>query len=534
VGLPAGTLTRLRAVGHPRCDHDSATGLPAEVVEERPVPTLVVIVILAVGYFLTGKVSSTLPSDRWIVLPVWPPVGVAIVGLLVFGRRGLPGIAVGSFLTGLAQGFPADLGTTAAQTLGPLAVVAMLESRSFQTSLAGVSDVLHLVVFGAVGMIPGAAVCTAVHAAAGNIGDGEWLRFGLVWWVGDVMGILLVVPLLLGLVHWKDLARRRREAAVMLVAAAIATRLLFSGSLPLMFLVFPFALWAALRLGPLVVGTLNAVVAGIAIWTTAGGYGPFAGLPRTTRLFVLEAFNAGIAVTSLVLAAAVTTMNRLTDENDRLHAEVRSQLHEVLASRARIVQAAYRERRRVERNLHDGAQQRLVSLAYTLGLALSRSAPGDDPELHAGLVRAGDEVRRTLSDLRSLAQGIHPALLTQEGLGAALESLAEQATLPVDVHAPCGRYPPVVEAAAYFVVSEALANVSKHAHANAARVCVTEAGDRLVVEVSDDGIGGADPSRGSGLTGLVDRVSALDGRVCVDSPLGCGTRVRAVLPCGWS
>jgi signal transduction histidine kinase len=320
----------------------------------------------------------------------------------------------------------------------------------------------------------------------------------------------------------------------MLVAAAIATRLLFSGSLPLVFLVFPFALWAALRLGLLVVAALNAVVAGIAIWTTVQGYGPFAALPKTTSLVVLEAFNAGIAVTSLVLMAAVTTRNRLASENDQLHAEVRSQLQEVLASRARIVQAAYRERRRVERDLHDGAQQRLVSLAYSLGLALSRSAPGDDPELHAGFVRALEEVRVTLAELRSLAQGIHPALLTQEGIGAALESLAEQAALPVEVQTRCGRYPPVVEAAAYFVVSEALTNVAKHAHATVARLCVTEAGDWLIVEVADDGIGGADPSRGSGLTGLVDRVSALEGDVRVVSPLGCGTRIRAVLPCGWS
>lgn len=534
VGPLAGTPTRSRADGQPRGSDHSVTGRPSVSCVGRSAPTLLVVVLLAAGYFLSAKVSLTL-AESWIVLPVWTPAGVAVAGLLIFGRRGWPGVGAGSLLIGLSQGIPTVLGTTVAQTLGPIAVVAMLEARPFRTSLATVPDVLRLVVLGATGMIPGAVIATAVNAASGIVAAGGWLHFALSWWVGDAMGVLLVVPVLLALVHWKDFAHRRGETAVVLVTTAVATRVLFSGSLPLVFLIFPFALWAALRLGPPAVAALNAVVAGIAIWTTVQGYGPFAALPKTTSLVVLEAFNAGVAVTSLVLAAAAATMNRLTQENDRLHAQVQTQLQEVLASRARIVQAAYRERRRVERDLHDGAQQRLVSLSYSLGLALSRSAPGDDdPERHAGLVRALEEVRLTLSELRSLAQGIHPALLTQEGLGAALESLAEQAIVPVEIHAPSRRYPPVVEAAAYFVVCEALANVAKHAHAGAARVWISEAADRLVVEVTDDGIGGADRRRGSGLTGLVDRVSALDGRVLIESPRGGGTRIRAVLPCGWS
>ncbi|MGH9040296.1 MAG: sensor histidine kinase, partial [Acidimicrobiia bacterium] len=180
------------------------------------------------------------------------------------------------------------------------------------------------------------------------------------------------------------------------------------------------------------------------------------------------------------------------------------------------------------------AQQRLVSLTYTLGLALSRLGSADSPQLQASLVQAREEGRTALSELRALAQGIHPAVLTQEGLGAALESLAEQALVPVDVHAPADRYPPVVEATAYFVASEALANVAKHARATMASVSVEVTDGRLIVEVRDDGTGGADPARGSGLTGLVDRVVALEGRVEVESPLGRGTCVRAELPCDWS
>jgi signal transduction histidine kinase len=198
------------------------------------------------------------------------------------------------------------------------------------------------------------------------------------------------------------------------------------------------------------------------------------------------------------------------------------------------VQAAYRERRRVERDLHDGAQQRLVSLAYSLGLALSRLGPGESPQLEASLVRASEDVRTALVELRALAQGIHPAVLTQVGLGAALESLAEQMPLPVDVEVPRRRYPPVVEATAYFVASEALANVAKHSGATMASVAITEGDGHLAVTVSDNGVGGADPASGSGLTGLVDRVAAVEGRVQIDSQPGRGTEVRAQLPCDWS
>jgi signal transduction histidine kinase len=490
-------------------------------------------VLLALGYYLAAQASVAL-AERWIVLPVWPPVGVAVAGLVLFGWRVWPGILAGSFLTGLSQGLPADIGTTVAQTAAPLAVVAMLKSHPFRPSLTEVPDTIRLLILGPACLIPSAVVATAVRAAEGKVTDG-WLHFGAIWWVGDAMGILLVVPLLLGLAQGGH-TRRRGEAVAVALATAVATRLLFSGTLPLVFLVFPFTLWAALRLDQLAVAVVNAVVAGIAIWTTVEGHGPFGDLPTTTSLFVLEAFNAGVAVTSLVLAAAVATMNRLTDENERLHAEVRSQLQEVLTSRARIVQAADRERRRLERDLHDGAQQRLVSLACTLGLLQSQVAPphGEPAKVTASLDRALEEVRLTLSELRSLAQGIHPAVLTQEGLGPALERLAEQATIPVAVETPTRRYPPVVEAAAYFVASEALTNIGKHAQATRAWITVHETGGSVVLEVSDDGVGGADPRRGSGLTGLVDRVAALQGGVRVDSQPGRGTTVQAVLPCHWS
>jgi signal transduction histidine kinase len=218
-------------------------------------------------------------------------------------------------------------------------------------------------------------------------------------------------------------------------------------------------------------------------------------------------------------------------ENERLQAELRLQLEEVRASRARIVQAGDDERRRLERNLHDGAQQRLLGLGFALQLARAQLGPnvnGAD-EL---LVEAETELRAALEELRELARGIHPAILADQGLAPALRSLAERSTVPVTaLVAPDERVAEPVEAAAYFLVSEALANVSKYAHASAVRVSVTRSDSNLVVDVEDDGDGGADP-RGSGLRGLLDRVQALDGTLGIESPPGGGTHVHAVIPCG--
>jgi PAS domain S-box-containing protein len=210
------------------------------------------------------------------------------------------------------------------------------------------------------------------------------------------------------------------------------------------------------------------------------------------------------------------------------NAEAREQL---AASRARIVEAGDAERRRLERNLHDGAQQRLVATALTLRLA-ERRLDADPGAVRALLSQAHGEVEQALEELRELARGIHPAVLTDRGLGAALEALAMRAPVPVDVvGAPGDRLPERVEAAAYFVVSEALANVAKYACANEVRVEVERSDGHLVVTVADDGIGGADAARGSGLRGLADRVEALGGRLDVTSPPGEGTTLRARVPC---
>jgi PAS domain S-box-containing protein len=207
------------------------------------------------------------------------------------------------------------------------------------------------------------------------------------------------------------------------------------------------------------------------------------------------------------------------------------QERELHASRARIVRAADTERRRLERNLHDGAQQRLVGLGLLLRLA-SAALDQDPPGARRALDQGLEELGLALGELRELARGLHPAILTSGGLGVALESLAGRAPIPVTVTGvPPDRLPDAVEAAAYYVVAEALTNVAKYAAASAARVHVEVRKASAVIEVADDGVGGADADAGTGLRGLADRVEALGGWLDVHSPPGGGTILQAAIPC---
>ncbi len=207
----------------------------------------------------------------------------------------------------------------------------------------------------------------------------------------------------------------------------------------------------------------------------------------------------------------------------------KQQEEELRASRTRLVAAGDEARRQLERNLHDGAQQRLVSLSLALRLAQSKleTNPAETAEI---LVGASDELAHALEELRELARGIHPAVLTDRGLGAALEGLAARSPVPVEIESLPERLPEAIEAAAYYVISESVANVVKHANATSVDVRVQRLDGVVVIEVADDGIGGADSGGGSGLRGLADRVAALDGTLRVESPPSEGTRVVAEIP----
>jgi len=253
-------------------------------------------------------------------------------------------------------------------------------------------------------------------------------------------------------------------------------------------------------------------------------------VPLTGAREAVLVYDAGLELEPQLvrLTAAAASMAL---EHSRLHAEVQAQLELVRASRARIVEAGDAERRRLERDLHDGAQQRLVTLTLALGMARGRAA-GADPELEALIESASKEAKEALTELRELARGIHPAVLTETGLAGAIQALVERSPVATTiVEVPRERFPAVIEATAYFVVSEALANVAKHAESSTAQVSIRRLPGRLAVRVSDDGPGGARPERGSGLAGLADRVASAGGALRVDSPPGAGTRLEADIPC---
>jgi signal transduction histidine kinase len=248
-----------------------------------------------------------------------------------------------------------------------------------------------------------------------------------------------------------------------------------------------------------------------------------------------------MAVAVLLLTAIIASVladrarTRADDAEERLELQrelrrrdaERAHLQEVRASRSRVIQAADTERRRVVRDLHDGAQQSLVHTVLTLRLAESEVDPGHPV---AGLVaEALGHAERATTELRELVHGILPAALTRSGLRTALSSLASRMPLPVTVTAPSKRFPPPIEATAYFVTAEALTNVVKHARAGSATVAAREDAHRLVLEISDDGVGGA-TTDGTGLTGLADRLAAHDGTLAITSPPGRGTRLVATLP----
>jgi len=232
------------------------------------------------------------------------------------------------------------------------------------------------------------------------------------------------------------------------------------------------------------------------------------------------------------LVDSVCAAAGLTLENERLQAELRARLAELQASRARLVEATEAERRRIERDLHDGTQQRLVSIAMSLGL-LEAKLPANPGQAQPIVRETREALAAALDELRDLTQGIHPTILAERGLPVALDELCQRAALPAHLQLDLDcRLPDQIESAAYFVVSEALTNAAKHSHGSEVRVKAACAGELLTIEVADDGIGGAAPGNGTGLRGLADRVEALGGRLTVSSPPGRGTRLRAEFPCG--
>jgi len=321
------------------------------------------------------------------------------------------------------------------------------------------------------------------------------------WW--SVFAARLADP-----ATWKDLAFLLLQLPLGVVSFTLTVVVLGTGLATLAAPTFFWALPDGTWFGSVRIDTLGEALA----WMPLGALILFLGIPALGALGRLYGW----------LAAQLLGSNA--------DPALTAQVSELQGARSRIIAAGDAERRRIERDLHDGAQQRLVALALNLRMAEQRAADGDPAA--AELVReAGEEAQHALRELRDLARGIHPAILTNRGLSAALDDLASRATVPVEVLASPGeRLPDAVEAAAYFVVSECLANIGKHAQASSATVSVAVADGHLDVVVADDGVGGTKLTGGSGMQGLADRVGALNGTLAVESPAGEGTRVVASIP----
>jgi signal transduction histidine kinase len=322
---------------------------------------------------------------------------------------------------------------------------------------------------------------------------------------------------------WPWLRTRYTEAATW---RALAYAGLLVSVAPVLYVVgfLLVVLIGVMAASPLLVGDGSEVSLGFGQVTTVEEALPYALagialLPAVPYLFAMIA-GAHAAVARALLCGGDTE-------------ELRARLVEVSRSRARLVDAFEAERRRIERDLHDGAQQRLVGLTLQLGMARLDLPP--DSAAARAVTDAHTQAKQLMAELRELIRGIHPQVLTDRGLAAALRELADDAAVPVTVSTDLPeRLPNHVEHAAYFVVAEALTNVAKHAQAASASVTARLRDGVLVVEVGDDGQGGADPARGSGLTGMADRVAVADGRMLLSSPPGGPTLLRVELPCSES
>jgi len=477
---------------------------------------------LGCAYYAAAKVGYELEFSGPVAAIVWLPAGVAITVLSLGGLRFWPGVLIGDLLANSYSTLP--IGSALGQTLGNMLevlVAAMLIRRilargSPLDSLGGLGRLLAAI---AAGTAISATIGPLSLRAGGVVTAGALPEVARTWWLGDAAGALIVVPLALA---WYRAPRRgwapRRavEAALMIGAVAGLSEIAFRTESPLAYLVFPALAWAPLRFGRRGATLAIGVAVGFAVWNTTHYHGPFVFESIPLSVLSAQLYVAVAAVATLCLAALVCERRRFEEGLD--------------ASRARLVEASDNERKRLEQNLHDGAQQRLTALAIRLGIAADRARKEHESSAPA-LESALGEVGLAIDELREIAHGIHPPALTDYGFASAVAGIVRRSTVPVTIEAlPATRFDSAAEATAYYLVAEALTNAQKHAPASSMRIRASSAPDTLHLEIVDDGSGGATERGGGGLSGLRDRVEALGGTLAIDSPTGHGTRIAATIP----
>jgi signal transduction histidine kinase len=454
---------------------------------------------------------------------VWLPVGVGISFLGLGGLRYWPGVLAGDLLTNNYSTLPVGsaIGQSCGNLLEVLVAAALIRPLVANGSpLGSVRRLARLLLALAAAMTVSATVGLLSLRLGGVVTTDALPKLWRTWWLGDLCGALMVVPLVLA---WfrppspREWLRGRTAEGILVVVAIVGlSELAFRTTRPVAYAVFPVLILAALRFGQRGATLAIAIAGGHAVWATTHYTGPFAFHSITLSILATQLYIAVAALSTLSLAAAVS-------ERDDLAERLR-------ASRARLIKASDLERQRIEGNLHDGAQQRLTALAVYLGMAADevQHAPGRAPALFA---RAERDLLVAIDELRDLAHGLHPLELKQLGLGTAIRRVAARSTVPVRLlELPSTHFDDAAEGTAYFLLVEAITNAQKHSDAQLVRVRGAWSDGKLELEVVDDGVGGAVESDGLGLQGLRDRVEAFGGTFLLDSPPGGGTRVAAVIP----
>ena len=477
--------------------------------------------LLAALYYGSAKLGYELGFSGPVAAIVWLPVGVGIAYLY---RRGLvlwPGVLLGDLLANDYTRLP--VGTALAQTVGNVLEVVL---AAYLLRRAAKSGYLLGRVDGLVRLLPPLALATMVSATVGTLASraggvitpGAFLTVWRTWWLGDACGALVVVPLVLAWSRPRSALSRARAAefVLMLAVTGTLTGIAFSSPKALEYLAFPGLIWAGLRFGQRGATLALTLVTGVAIWNTRNADGPFFFHSITHSILSTQLFIAVATVSTLCVAAIVS-------ERERLAAGLAE-------SRTALLKAADGERHRIERDLHDGAQQRLVALLIRLRVA-EEQLPEEPGRAAQVLTDAETELEMALEELRELSHGTHPTVLTDLGLATAIRSTAARASQRIHlVELPAAQVDEAAEATAYYVFLEAVTNAQKHAPNAMVSVSVRAAKRALTIEVSDDGPGGANEAPGGGLEGLRERVEAVGGTFQLQSSEQNGTRVAAELP----
>lgn len=479
------------------------------------------VVLLVAIYYAAAHLGYALDFAGPVAAIVWLPAGVGIAFLYLVGLEFWPGVVIGDLLVNNYSALPfgSALGQTTGNLLEVVVATVLLRRLAGGRSLnQDVSGVCRMLVAIAVGTAISATVGALSLRLGGVIPMGAVAKVWRTWWLGDFSGGLLVVPLAIAWFDTPESFEGRgwiERLAVGLLAVAGTSLIAWAPREPLTYVVFPALIWTAFLAGPRGATTGVAVAAGFAVSATTNFTGAFPTHSLSYGVLETQLFIAVASISTQCLAAVVSERRRFAER--------------LWASRARLLRAADGERERLERNLHDGAQQRLAALGVRLDLA-SELVERSPAEARASLGAAREEVTAAIQDLRELAHGNHPSVLTERGLAEAILALAQRSPSVEVLSLPARRLPQAVEATAYYVIAEALANASRYAHGTRVTILAVVAGGRLHLEIGDDGVGGAAPSPGSGLEGLRDRVEALGGTLHVHSPRDGGTRVVVWLP----